>query len=152
MKQFKQGFVLLQLSFILLVCMASKSVAQDTEKEKAVKAYYSGFETHDWNKVVNQFADGFTFTCSVDKSMPVEKFNLEKFKENCWGTSKFFKKVDFINMVEKGNVLFLLVEITTTDNKTVRNVDYFNFSGGKIKSIEVFFGPGVKYPGNTGSR
>lgn len=152
MKQLKQTAITMQLVLILLVCVVTKSVAQDTEKEKAVKAYYSGFEMHDWNQVVNQFADGFTFTCSVDNSVPVQKFNVEKFKENCWGTSKFFKKVNYVKMVEKGSELFLLVEITTTDDKTVRNVDYFNFSGDKIKSIEVFFGPGVKFPGNTDSK
>ncbi len=35
---------------------------QGTEKEKVVKAYYSGFERKDWNAVADQFAEGFTFT------------------------------------------------------------------------------------------
>lgn len=49
-----------------------------------------------------------------------------------------------------GNYLFLLVEIFTTDGNVVRNVDFFNFTdSGKIKSIEVFFGAGSKYPGNS---
>jgi hypothetical protein len=52
-------------------------------------------------------------------------------------------------MVQSGNDLILLVEIHTTDNKLARNVDIYTFSEGKIKSIEVFFGPGLKYPGNT---
>lgn len=43
----------------------------------------------------------------------------------------------------------LLVEIITTDNKVVRNVDVYSFNNtGKIKSIETFFGAGSKYPGN----
>ncbi len=36
---------------ILLICMADRSHAQNTEKEKVVKAYYSGFEKKDWNAV-----------------------------------------------------------------------------------------------------
>jgi SnoaL-like domain len=126
--------------------MAAGSNAQSTEKERVVKAYYSGFEKHDWNKVVSQFADGFTFTSPNND----DHISVVKFKEKCWPTNKFFKKVNFIKMTESGNDLFLLVEILTTDNKVVRNIDVYSFSStGKIKSIEVFFGAGSKYPGNT---
>ena len=130
---------------LLLICMAASSDAQSTEKEKVVKAYYSGFERKDWNAVAAQFADGFTFTSpNNDDHIPVEKF-----KEKCWGTAKFFKKVSYIMMAEKGDDLMLLVQIITVDDKLVRNVDVFSFSStGKIKSIEVFFGAGSKYPGN----
>jgi len=130
---------------ILLISIAASSYAQNTGKEKVVKAYYSGFEKHDWNAVASQFADGFTFTSpNNDDHIPVAKF-----KEKCWSTNKFFKKVNYIKMSESGNDLFLLVEIITTENKVVRNVDVYSFTKtGKIKSIEVFFGAGSKYPGN----
>lgn len=129
----------------LLVCMTTATYAQDAGKEKTVRAYYSGFENHDWNEVAAQFAEGFTFTSpNNDDHIPVDQF-----KEKCWGTNKFFKKVRFIKMTESGDDLFLLVEIITTDHKIVRNVDLFRFeNNGKIKSIEVFFGAGSKYPGN----
>jgi hypothetical protein len=52
-------------------------------------------------------------------------------------------------MAENDDYLMLLVQITTVDDKIVRNVDVYRFSStGKIKSIEVFFGAGSKYPGN----
>ena len=144
MKQLKKT-VIMQIAFALLISLAAtSSLAQSTEKEKVVKAYYSGFEKHDWNIVAGQFADNFTFTSpNNDDHIPVEKF-----KEKCWGTNKFVKKVNFIKMVKSGNNLFLLVEITTIDNKVVRNVDFFSFNAGKIKSIETFFGPGEWFPGN----
>jgi hypothetical protein len=125
--------------------MAASSDAQGTEKEKVVKAYYSGFERKDWNAVAAQFADGFTFTSPNND----DHISVDKFKEKCWGTAKFFKKVNYIKMVENGDDLMLLVQIITVDDKVVRNVDVFSFSStGKIKSIEVFFGAGSKYPGN----
>ncbi|MEP6466010.1 MAG: nuclear transport factor 2 family protein [Parafilimonas sp.] len=129
----------------ILTCLATSIHAQSTQKEKVVEAYYSGFENHNWNAVASQFADGFTFTSpNGDDHIPVEKF-----KEKCWDTNKFFKKVNYIKMSESGNNLFLLVEIITTDNKIIRNVDVYSFSStGKIKSIETFFGAGSKYPGN----
>ena len=126
--------------------MAIGTDAQSTEKEKVVRAYYAGFEQHDWNVVASQLADGFTFTSPNND----DHIAVEKFKEKCWGTNKFFKKVNLIKMTESGNELFLLVEIRTTDNKVVRNVDVFSFtSTRKIKSIEVFFGAGSNYPGKT---
>ncbi len=131
--------------FLLVICFAADSNAQSTEKEKAVKAYYLGFEKHDWNTVATQFADGFTFTSPNND----DHISIEKFKEKCWGTNSSFKKVNFVKMIESGNNLMLLVEIITTENKVVRNVDVFSFDGAKIKSIEVFFGAGSKYPGNT---
>ncbi len=130
---------------LLLICMAGTSSAQKTEKEKVVMAYYSGFERNDWNAVAAQFADGFTFTSPNND----DHISVDKFKEKCWATAKFFKKVNYIKMVENADDLMLLVQIITTDGNIVRNVDVFNFSNtGKIKSIEVFFGAGSKYPGN----
>jgi hypothetical protein len=130
---------------LLLICVATSINAQSSEKEKAVKAYYSGFEKHDWNMVASQFGTDFTFTSpNNDDHIPIQQF-----KEKCWVTNKFFKKVSYVKMAESGNNLFLLVEITTTDGKIVRNVDFFSFNGScKIQSIEVFFGAGSKYPGS----
>ena len=133
-----------QFIFLLFICLASNSYAQITAKEKVVKAYYSGFVSHNWDSVASQFADGFTFTSPNND----DHISVEKFKEKCWPTNSFFKKVNYIKIAEKGNDVFLLVEIITTDNKVVHNVDVFNFSAAKIKSIETFFGAGESYPGN----
>lgn len=133
----------IQLAIGLLVCMASISRA-DTANEKAVKAYYAGFETHDWSRVASQLADGFTFTTQIN-----DHISAKDFKDTCWPTNKFFKKANLLEMVPSGDKLVVLVEIKTTDDKLVRNVDIYTFSAGKIKSIEVFFGPGDSYPGKT---
>lgn len=134
-----------QLTFAYLLCMAvTACLAQGADKEKLARAYYAGFEKHDWNIVAAQFADNFTFTsANNDDHIP-----LEKFKEKCWPTNQFVEKVNFIKMTESGDNLFLLVEIKTTDNKVVRNIDFFSFSAGKIRSIETFFGLGQSFPGN----
>jgi hypothetical protein len=79
--------------------VAGSRDAQNTAKEKVVRAYYSGFERTDWNAVTAQITDGFTFT-SPNKD---DHISVEKFKEKCFR---------------------------------------------KVKSIEVFFGAGPKYPGN----
>ncbi len=130
---------------LLLTCIAGSNYAQKTEKEKVVMAYYSGFERNDWNVVSAQLAEGFTFTSPNND----DHISVDKFKEKCWATAKFFKKVDYVKMIENADDLMLLVQIITTNGNIVRNVDVFSFSNtGKIKSVEVFFGAGSKYPGN----
>jgi hypothetical protein len=120
--------------------------AQDTRKEKAVRAYYTSYENKDWNTLSKLLADDFTFSSPAGDN----HISLATYKEKCWPTSKMTKKVNFIKMTEKGNDLFLLVEINTMDNKVARNFDVFSFDNqGKIKAHECFFGPGVGYPGNT---
>jgi hypothetical protein len=115
-----------------------------TEKEKAVRAYYTGFETHDEKMVLSTLAEGFNFTSpNNDDHIP-----LDEFKKRCWPTNAFISKVNCIKMVESSNDVILLVEILTTDNKRVRNVDIFTFNEGKIQAIEVFFGPGISFPGS----
>ena len=131
----------LALALLVLAVMAATSHA-DTDQEKAVKAYYQGFETHDWSLVTTQLADGFTFTTPIN-----DHIKLPEFKDQCWGTNKFFKAVKFVKLVPSGDGLLLLVEITTTDNKVVRNMDAYTFDHGKIKTVEVFFGAGESYPG-----
>jgi hypothetical protein len=135
------------ITSLLFICMIAGAEAQNTAKERSVKAYYSGFQKNDWNRVAAQFDKSFTFTSPNDD----DHISIAQFKEKCFPTAKYFKKVEYLKMVEKGDDLMLLVRITTTDGKIIRNVDVYNFSkSGKIRSIEVFFGAGSKYPGSNG--
>ena len=113
--------------------------------EKVIKTYFSGYEKKDWNIVASQLAEDFTFTSPNGD----DHLTLARYKERCWGTSKYFKMIEFSKIVTDGNTAFAIYNITTTDNKLVHNVEYYNFSNGKIKSIECFFGVGLGYPGNS---
>ncbi len=149
MKQLKGCFIALPFMLILLDCISFRTAAQDTEKEKAVKAYYAGFQKHDWSSVAGQLTDDFTFTSPAGD----DHISVERYKEKCWPTNKFFKSVTFVKMIEKGDDLILLVEINTTDDKVVRNIDLFSFNGsGKIRSHECFFGAGESYPGHSSDK
>ncbi len=130
------------LSFIfchLFVCVQAQN------EEKLIRDYYVGYEKKDWSRIVSQLAEGFTFTSPNGD----DHITLDEYKKRCWPTSKFFKSIDFSKIVVNGNTAFAIYNITTTDNKTVRNVEYYTFSNGKIKTIECFFGTGIGFPGNT---
>lgn len=118
--------------------------AQSQTEEKLIKNYFSGYEKKDWNIVAGQLADDFTFTSPNGD----DHLTLATYKERCWGTSQFFKHIEFPKIVIDGNTGFAIYTIATTDNKVVHNVEYYTFSKGKIKSIECFFGAGAGFPGN----
>ena len=128
----------------MLFCgIALFSKAQDPEK--IIKTYFEGYENKDWSLVASQLADGFNFTSPNHD----DHINLKTYKERCWPTSKYFGSISFAKIIVQGNTAFALYEIYTTDNKIVRNTEYYTFSDGKIKSIECFFGgTGAGYPGS----
>ena len=136
------------LLFYFFVLCHMVGYTQSQSAEKTIKAYLTGFEKKDWNMVTSQFAEGFNFTSPAGD----DHISLEKYKENCWGTSKFFKTVEFPKIMVDGNTAFAIYNIITTDNKIVHNVEYYTFSNGKIKSIECFFGTGIGYPGSSGNK
>jgi len=121
--------------------------------EKLIRNFFDGFEKKDWNIVVGQVSEDFTFTSPNGD----DHINLAKYKEKCWTAGlKFFKHIIFSKIMVDGNTAFAMYDITTTDNKIFHNVEYYTFSNGKIKSIETFFGAGTfffagtQYPGNKG--
>jgi len=128
---------------VMLCGMAVSSKAQNGEK--LIRAYLMGFEKKDWSMVARQFADDFTFTSPAGD----DNISLATYKERCYPTSQFIKKVEFSKIMVQGNSGFAIYNITTTEDKIVHNTEYYTFKNGKIKSIECFFGAGIGYPGST---
>lgn len=128
---------------VMICSITLTSKAQNAEK--VIRNYLMGYEKKDWNSVAAQFADGFNFTSPAGD----DHISLTMYKERCWPTSQYVKKVEFSKIIVSDNSAFAIYNITTTDNKTVRNTEYYTFSHGKIKTIECFFGAGIGYPGST---
>jgi hypothetical protein len=133
-------------SILLAVMLCGIAVVSKAQNgDKIIRDYFLGYEKKDWNMVARQLTDDFTFTSPNHD----DHISLAVYKERCWGTSQFFKKIEFSKIIVQGNCAFATYNITTTDNKTIRNTEYYTFNNGKIKSIECFFGPGAGYPGST---
>ena len=134
-------------STVLAILFCSLTIAGKAQNAaNIIQTFYSGFEQKDWAISSSQLAEGFTFTSPA----PDDHIPLAAFKEKCWPQSKFMKKIDFIAIVQDGDRAFALYTITTTDNKVIRNTEYYTFSKGKIKTIECFFGgSGAGYPSNA---
>lgn len=131
--------------FLSLIFCGIAVYAQAQNAEKVIKNYLKSYETKDWNMLTSQLADGFTFTSPNGD----DHLTLAQYKERCWPTNKYFKSIDFPKIMVEGNTAFAMYDITTTDNQVVHNVEYYTFNNGKIKSIECFFGAGIKFPGSN---
>ena len=134
-------------SILLAIVLCGITVAVKAQNAAGIiRTYFSGYEKKDWGVTSSQLADGFTFTSPA----PDDHITLTVYKQRCWPQSKFIKKVEFISIVQEGDHAFALYNATTTDNKVIRNAEYYTFSNGKIKSIECFFGgSGAGYPTNA---
>ncbi len=133
----------------MLLYVATFGSGQSISKqnaEKIVKTYFSGYEKRDWNITASQLAEGFSFSSPAgDDRIPIAVY-----KEKCFPNCKFFQKFDFLKVMVDGNTALIMYEITTTNDKIIRNAEYWTFSNGKIKSIECFFGgTGAGYPANV---
>ena len=114
--------------------------------ETIIKSYFDGWVKKDWNLVKGQLAEGFTFTSAA----PDDHISVEKFKEKCWVQATHIQRFEFVKIVGDNNGAFAIIHVVTDDNRIIRNVEYFTFSDGKIKSIEVFFGgSGEGFPTNS---
>jgi hypothetical protein len=138
---------LLMKPILLVIGLCSIAVAgKAQDAAKIIKTYFSGYEKKDWSITSSQLADGFTFTSAA----PDDHIPLAIYKQRCWPQANFFKKIELVSIVQDGDHAFALYNGTTTDNKVIRNAEYYTFSNGKIKSIECFFGgSGAGYPSNA---
>ena len=113
--------------------------------EAIIRGYFSGWEKKDWEAVAAHLADGFTFTSPApDDHLPVDRF-----KAKCWNQAEHIARFEFIRISGDEHSAFAIIHVVTKDGRILRNTEYFTFQGGKIKSIEVFFGGnGLGFPTN----
>jgi hypothetical protein len=131
---------------LLFILCSTVLCARSQDAEKTLRTYFSGWEKKDWNIVAGQLADDFTFTSAAGD----DHLSIAKFKETCWGQAAHIKRVEFPKITVDGNTVFAIYNLTTNDDKVVRNVEYYVLSHGKIKSIECFFGDAnAGYPTNA---
>src|ERR1700722_16556267 len=67
---------------------------QNEPNAKTIKAYYTAFETKDWNLMQGILADGFTFTSPLD-----DHISLNAFKERCWPNAYKIKRCELDKIV-----------------------------------------------------
>jgi hypothetical protein len=113
--------------------------------EIIIKEYFGGWERKSWESVAKRLAEGFTFTSPA----PDDHISIAAFKDKCWMQAAHIRRFEFVRISGDENSAFALVHVITTDERVIRNTEYFTFENGRIRSIEVFFGgTGQGFPTN----
>jgi ketosteroid isomerase-like protein len=100
-----------------------------------VRNYFSAYESKDRETVEGLLADDFTFTSPLD-----DRIGREKYFERCWPNSEGIRAFTIEKLSENDNGAFVLYELELNSGVKIRNTEYFEFEGGKIKRVEVYFG------------
>lgn len=140
------------ITTVLVLAIAGISICpgenaqKERSYEKIVKGYFSGWEKKDWSIVESYLAPEFTFTSPA----PDDHINIEQFKKKCWSQAPHIRGFEFVKIIGNDKEAFAIMHVITMENRVIRNTEHFNFSNGKIKSIEVFFGgTGQGFPTNN---
>lgn len=111
-------------------------------REQLIRTYYSGWEKKEWSLIDGVLADTFTFTSpNNDDHIPKHAF-----KTRCWPQAEFIERFELESVLGRANEAFVKYLCRTTKGTSFRNVEYFRFTGGKVESIECYFGGRLGYP------
>ncbi len=118
-----------------------------SKNEEAVRKYYGAWETKDWHQIDMMLAGDFTFSSPLD-----DRISRSAYKAKCWDTQiAYIAKFDLKQVTGTDNDAFVLYVCHTTNGKTFRNVEYFQFGDGKVKSVECYFGGNSSFPSAVSS-
>ena len=116
----------------------------DTMKPaELIRACYLAYETNDRAALEKLLADDFTFSSPVD-----DQISRELYFERCWPNSEHLTEFDIKELTVEGDHAFVSYAALTTHGDRFRNTEFFTFSGGKITSVQVYFGsedPGITH-------
>lgn len=111
-------------------------------KVQLIRTYYSGWEKKEWSLIDSVLADDFTFTSPNDD----DHIRKPAFQARCWPQAEFIERFELESVLEGDSEAFVKYLCRTTKGTSFRNVDYFQFAGGRIKAIEDYFGGRLGYP------
>jgi len=117
--------------------------------ETIVRRWYKAWEQKEWGPLDRMLADDFTFTSANDD----DHISKSTFKTRCWETQKdFIGHFDIEQLAVRGDEAFVKYLCHTTNDRSFRNVEYIRLSGGKLQSIECYFGGHSTFPSAVSNR
>jgi ketosteroid isomerase-like protein len=122
---------------------ASALGGQSSANEEIVRKWYAAWGNKDLNTFNALLADNFTFSSAAGD----DHIGKSAFKSQCWDT-----QVDFIGQIDLERIstgpgdAFVKYLCHTKNGKAFRNVEYLRIAGGKLESIECYFGAQSSFP------
>lgn len=119
------------------------SAETSATNEKVIRRYYKAWEKKDWGPIDALLADDFTFTSANND----DHISKSVFKTRCWQTQiDFIDHFELDRLMSQGDWAFVKYLCHTRNGKSFRNVEYFQFKGGKVAAIECYFGEQSSFP------
>ncbi|HXJ12335.1 MAG TPA: nuclear transport factor 2 family protein [Candidatus Limnocylindrales bacterium] len=122
---------------------ASASGGPESTNEEIIRKWYAAWEKKDFGTFNALLADNFTFSSAAGD----DHISKSTFKTQCWDT-----QVDFISHFDLERIntgaddAFVKYLCHTKNGKSFRNVEYLRIKGGKLESIECYFGAQSSFP------
>ena len=109
---------------------------QDTKLTQLVRAYLGAYEAEDRAAVEPLLADDFSFTSPNDNAI-----DKATWFERCWPNQDASRDQTIEALVVQGEQAFVTYHCSTAAGQSFRNTECLTFSGERIRSVHVYFGP-----------
>jgi ketosteroid isomerase-like protein len=116
-----------------------------TSAAEIVRACFVAYEDKDRRAIEEILSKDFVFTSPLDN-----KIDRKTYLDRCWPISKNVRDFKLVNLVESGSQVFVTYVSTLDTGKSFRNTEVFEVAGGKIRSVEVYFGWDVPHKAANG--
>jgi ketosteroid isomerase-like protein len=122
---------------------ASGAGSQSAINEQVVRKWYAAWEKKDLATFNLLLADDFAFTSAAGD----DHISKAAFKTQCWDTQvDFIQHFDLERITTGDDDAFVKYLCHTKNGKSFRNVEYLRIKGGKLESIECYFGAQSSFP------
>jgi hypothetical protein len=146
---FKAGTCLLAAAAIPKIAHAQSAVVLNPGLEELIRKHYKTWEEKDWHTENMLLADDFTFSSAAGD----DHISKSTFKKQCWDTQiDHIKHFDLLKIFGSGSEAFVMYDCLTMNDKTFRNVEYFQVRGDKVESLFCFFGAQSNFPSAVSGR
>lgn len=105
----------------------------------AIHAVFEAYQDDDRETVERHIAEDFSFTSPYDDAI-----DRATYFERCWPNHKSLNSMQVERIFIDGDSAYATYTARNMSGRTFRNTEYFTFNGGKIASIEVYFGAEYK--------
>jgi ketosteroid isomerase-like protein len=103
---------------------------------RLIVSAYEAYETGDRAAIEDAIGPDFSFTSPYDDAI-----GREAYFERCWPVHEATESMQVERVMIEGDAAYVTYVTTNTAGQAFRNTEYLTFSGGKIASVEVYFGP-----------
>lgn len=140
-------FALLAMSIGPMTVSAAEQETLSLGNERLLRKYYAAWSQHEWTMVRAFLNDDFTFSSAAGD----DHISLSQFKAQCWDTqSPYIGQFELLRVLATDSDAFVIYDCHMKNAKTFRNIEYSHLKGGKLASIECYFGSAAGYPTAVG--